>query len=41
MKSRVHEIALKDQKQCTRFDESKNLSVKRALLDVMEGPRKV
>jgi putative transposase len=39
MKLRVHEIALKDQKQFTRFDASKNLSVQLALLDVMEATK--
>lgn len=33
---RVHEIALKDQKQFARVDATKNLSVQLALLDVME-----
>jgi hypothetical protein len=37
MKSRVHEIAMKDQKQFTRFDAANNLSVQLALLDVMEA----
>jgi len=39
MKLRVHEIALRDQKQFTRFDASKNLSVQLALLDVMEATK--
>jgi putative transposase len=39
MESRIHEIALKDQKQFTRFDASKNLSVQLALLDVMEATK--
>ncbi len=34
MKSKVHKIALKGQKQFTRFDPEKSLAVQLALLNV-------
>jgi hypothetical protein len=39
MKSRVHEIALKYQKQFTRLDAAMSLSDQLSLLDVMEAAK--
>lgn len=39
MRKRVHELALKDQKQVSRFDATKNLIVQLARLDVIEATK--